>query len=110
MFRSILQNLVTNAIKYTPFAGNAITISAQPLQGMVEICIQDFGVGMSTETRDMLFGRTSYASLLGTNQEKGSGLGLMLVRDFVMQHGGSINVESELNKGTCFRFTIPIAD
>lgn len=107
MLRSILQNLVTNAIKFTPYGGGAIKVTAQPVDNMVEICIQDFGVGMSQETKEMLFGNSKSASLLGTSQEKGSGLGLMLVKDFVAQHGGTIHVDSELGKGTCFRFTMP---
>jgi signal transduction histidine kinase len=107
MLRSILQNLVTNAIKFTPYAGGSINVTAQPIGNMVEICVQDFGVGMAQQTKDMLLGNTKSASLLGTSQEKGSGLGLLLVKDFVAQHGGTIQVDSELGKGTCFRFTMP---
>jgi len=107
MFRSILQNLVTNAIKFTPHGGSAVKVTSnKPADNMVEICIKDFGVGMTPQTRDMLFGNS--LSVSGTNQEKGTGLGLMLVRDFVKQHGGKINVESELDKGTCFTFTMPV--
>ncbi len=110
MFRSILQNLVTNAIKFTPLGGGAVTVSAQPIEDMIEICIQDVGVGMSQQTKDKLFGPVNTASLRGTNHEKGTGLGLILVKDFVMQHGGKILVESETGKGTCFRFTMPVAN
>lgn len=106
MFRSILQNLVTNAIKYTP-AGGVVSVSASVVDGMVEICVQDTGVGMTQQTRAMLFGNASAASLLGTAKERGSGLGLLLVKDFVYTHGGMIRVDSELKKGTCFRFTMP---
>ncbi|MDF2433242.1 MAG: hypothetical protein JWP44_2873 [Mucilaginibacter sp.] len=105
MFRSILQNLVTNAIKFTPHGGGKVLVTAQPIDGMVEICIQDYGIGMSPKTKNMLFGNSS--SILGTNKEKGTGLGLLLVKDFVTQHGGTIQVDSELGKGTCFRFTMP---
>jgi signal transduction histidine kinase len=107
MLRSIMQNLVTNAIKFTPYGGEAIKVTAEPVGNMVEICIQDFGIGMSTETKESLLRNSNSASLLGTNEEKGSGLGLLLVKDFVAQHGGTFNVESELGKGTCFRFTMP---
>ncbi|QKJ32613.1 hybrid sensor histidine kinase/response regulator [Mucilaginibacter mali] len=110
MLRSILQNLVTNAIKFTPFGGKPVCISAQVSDNMVEICVQDFGVGMSKESSEILLGPTTSASLLGTNQEKGTGLGLMLVKDFVVQHGGRIAIESEPGKGTCFKFTMPTAD
>ncbi|MGF7077755.1 hybrid sensor histidine kinase/response regulator [Mucilaginibacter sp. UYCu711] len=108
MFRSILQNLVTNAIKYTPAGGESVAVTATASDGMIELCIRDRGVGMSTQTREMLFGQVSAASLLGTSKEKGTGLGLLLVKDFVNMHGGTIRVESELNKGTCFLFTMPI--
>jgi len=107
MFRSIIQNLVTNAIKFTPPGGYPITVSAQVNDDMIEISVRDLGVGMSQDTRDNLFGRMSYPSLLGTNEEKGTGLGLMLVKDFVLQHGGRIWVDSEQDKGTCFYFTMP---
>jgi signal transduction histidine kinase len=107
MFRSILQNLVTNAIKYTPAGGESVAVTATANDGMIELCIRDRGVGMAAETREMLFGQVSTASLLGTSKEKGTGLGLLLVKDFVAMHGGTIRVESELNKGTCFLFTMP---
>jgi len=109
MFRSILQNLVTNAIKYTPFGGEAIQVTARTTENMVEVCVQDRGVGMAEQTKEKLFGLATAASLLGTDQEKGTGLGLLLVKDFVVQHGGRIRVESEPGKGTCFLFTLPAA-
>ncbi|MHB8207718.1 hybrid sensor histidine kinase/response regulator [Mucilaginibacter sp.] len=107
MFRSILQNLVTNAIKYTPAGGGTVTVTARAVDEMVELCIRDDGVGMSEKTREMLFSQFNAASLMGTSKEKGTGLGLLLVKDFVATHGGMIRVESELDKGTCFLFTIP---
>jgi signal transduction histidine kinase len=62
---------------------------------------------MSKEIKDSLFGRISLPSSGGTNQEIGNGLGLLLVKDFIIQHGGTIKVESEPDKGACFNFTIP---
>jgi two-component system sensor histidine kinase/response regulator len=106
MFRSILQNLVTNAIKYTQ-QGGLITITGQRIDKMVEVCVIDSGIGMDGSTRDILFTNFSTVSLPGTNNEKGSGLGLRLVKDFVNQHGGTIRVESEPGKGTCIIFTVP---
>jgi two-component system, sensor histidine kinase and response regulator len=106
MLRSILQNLVTNAIKYTSHGGS-VRVTAQPLQSMIEVCVEDTGVGMSPEIREKLFATSFSTSASGTNNEKGSGLGLLLVKDFVAQHGGSIQVESTIGKGTCFKFTIP---
>jgi len=110
MFRSILQNLVTNAIKFTPHGGSAVKVTSKPADGMVEICIRDFGVGMSQQTKNLLFGNINSSSISGTNQEKGTGLGLLLVKDFVTQHGGKLQVESELEKGTCFTFTMPVVN
>jgi len=107
MLRSILQNLVTNAIKFTPQNGMPITVTAQVVGDMVEICVQDQGVGMSERSQKLLLIDDHARSLLGTDQEKGSGLGLLLVKDFVLQHGGYIQAKSELDKGTCFKFTLP---
>jgi len=106
MLRSILQNIVTNAIKFSP-QGGLVKVTAQHTDSMIEICVHDFGVGMSEETKNMLLGNYSSTSLLGTNQEQGTGLGLLLIKDFVVQHGGSIMIESELGKGTRFKFTMP---
>ena len=106
MLRSILQNLVTNAIKYTPQDG-LITVTAQTIDKMVEVCITDSGIGMEADIRENLFTNSNSALVSGTNNEKGSGLGLILVKDFVTQHGGTIRVESEMGKGTCIIFTTP---
>lgn len=105
MLRSIVQNLVTNAIKYTPQNGS-ITITAEPSDKMVEVCVRDTGIGMNSDTMGRLFDEVNSSSR-GTNNEHGTGLGLILVKDFVTQHGGTIGVESTEGKGTCFMFTIP---
>jgi len=107
MLRSILQNIVTNSIKYTKPGGGTVTVTAIAKDKMVEICVQDSGVGMPQETKDMLFGEFHSSSVRGTNREQGTGLGLLLVKDFVLQHNGTIEIESEVDKGTCFRFTVP---
>jgi len=108
MFRSILQNLVTNAIKFTPYGGDAIRVTAQPADdAFVEICIRDYGIGMSQKTKDMLLGENEKTSAPGTDKEAGTGLGLLLVKDFVTLHGGTVQIESELGAGTNFRFTMP---
>jgi signal transduction histidine kinase len=106
MLRSILQNIVTNAIKFTPNGKGVVRVSAQPLNSMIEVCVEDTGVGMSSDVRERLIENFDI-TVPGTNQEKGSGLGLLLVKDFVAQHGGSIAIDSEQGRGTCFKFTIP---
>jgi two-component system sensor histidine kinase/response regulator len=108
MLRSIVQNVVTNAIKYTPQGGSVI-INAKPNGKMVCIFVEDSGVGMTTEIKEQLFKKVNNPSLSGTNNETGSGLGLLLVNDFVAQHGGTIDVESTVGTGTTFKFTIPAA-
>jgi len=106
MLRSIFQNLVTNAIKYTPQEGT-IDITATSLHQLIAVSITDSGIGMDAALQQNLFTGRSDTSAPGTNNEKGSGLGLILVKDFVTQHGGSISVQSEQGKGTCITFTIP---
>ncbi len=107
MLRSIIQNVVMNAIKYTPQRGR-VCVTAQPVDTMVEVCIRDNGVGMTREVQQTLFTRFSPGSSSGTNNEQGTGLGLLLVSDFVTQHGGAIFIESEPGEGTSFKFTIPV--
>jgi signal transduction histidine kinase len=106
MLRSILQNLVTNSIKYS-FDGAMVKVNACKLDKMTEVSVIDYGLGMNIDTRDHLFGGNNRRSAPGTNNEKGTGLGLVLVNDFVTQHKGTLRVESELNKGTSIFFTVP---
>lgn len=106
MLRSIVQNLVTNAIKYTP-KGGSVVVNAQADEEMVCVFVEDSGVGMTEEMKGKLFNSANSPSLSGTNNEVGSGLGLLLVNDFVAQHGGTVNVESAVGEGTTFKFTIP---
>jgi signal transduction histidine kinase len=107
MLRSIIQNLATNAIKYTP-NGGSVLIDAKTDQQMACIYIEDSGIGMNDELKERLFMNRSQKSVPGTENEQGSGLGLLLVSDFVNQHGGQINVESVVGTGTTIMFTIPV--
>ncbi|MGZ3874809.1 MAG: hybrid sensor histidine kinase/response regulator [Mucilaginibacter sp.] len=106
MLRSIVQNLVTNAIKYTDHGGSVV-INANMNDEMACIFVADSGVGMTAEMKEQLFNNTPPRSVMGTNNEQGSGLGLLLVSDFVAQHGGKIDVESVVGTGTTICFTIP---
>jgi signal transduction histidine kinase len=107
MLRSIVQNIVTNAIKYTP-QGGYVVINARQDEHMVSVFVEDSGIGMTDEVQEKLFNKVNSTSLSGTNNEMGSGLGLLLVNDFVAQHGGTVDVESTVGMGTTFKFTIPI--
>jgi two-component system, sensor histidine kinase and response regulator len=102
----VLRNLLSNAMKFTPNQGS-ISISAYEIGEMVEVVVQDNGVGMKKEIADNLFKSNTYYSSNGTNNEKGSGLGLVLVKDFTERNGGQIRVESIINEGSKFIFTIP---
>ena len=106
MLKTILRNLFSNAIKYTHPNGE-IAISAQRNQSNIEIWVSDNGVGMSEETRNKLFDIDANVSTTGTANEKGSGLGLILCKEFVEKHGGEIWVKSELGKGSAFIFSLP---
>jgi len=92
---------------HTPESG-MITIKAKKNNNSIEVSVVDTGVGISPERINTIFSKTSYEVTFGTNAEKGSGLGLKLCKDFVEKHSGKIWVESELNKGSSFIFTLPI--
>lgn len=107
MLLIILRNLISNAIKFTEMGGH-VNISLRSIDKQVEITISDDGVGMSDEIRESLFDISSNVTTIGTADEKGSGLGLVLCKEFVLKHGGSIWVESEEGKGSDFKFTLPL--
>lgn len=106
MLKTVIRNLVSNAIKYSNNEGR-IEISAISNTGQTEICIADNGIGMSEETRTSLFKVESHSSIRGTANEKGNGLGLIICKELIEKHGGTIRVESELNSGSRFIFTLP---
>lgn len=106
MINTIVRNLVSNAIKFTPENGE-IRLKAEKDHEKTIIEIIDNGVGMSKENMAKLFKFSTTFSTDGTNSEKGTGLGLILVKEFVDKHKGTINVESEIGKGTKFIIELP---
>lgn len=104
---TILRNLVNNALKFTE-GGGKVSISAQEQGDMVEIKVSDTGVGMSEEKLNSLFKMDGKKSDFGTAGEKGLGLGLQLVYEFVEMNNGTIKVESEERKGTTFILKFPL--
>lgn len=106
MLSSVLRNLLSNAIKFTKQCGR-ITIEARQQPNFLLVVVKDNGVGMTSEMIQKLFRLDEYISTAGTNKEKGSGLGLILVKEFIEKHGGHISVESKLGKGSTFSFTLP---
>jgi signal transduction histidine kinase len=107
MLRTVLRNLVSNAIKYTN-NGGAINITAEQTQSDVTISISDSGIGIPPENLAKLFDISEVMTTKGTAKETGTGLGLLLCKEFVEKHGGKIWVESEIGKGSDFKFTLPI--
>lgn len=108
MLISIIQNLVSNAVKFTEKSGR-VSISARQCddENFVEISIKDSGIGMSNENLKKIFSEKFY-STPGTDKEFGTGLGLILIKDFIEKHKGKLEVESETGKGSIFRFKLPV--
>lgn len=107
MLNTILRNLVTNAIKFT-YRGGKVTITAALKNNAIEISVSDTGIGMNESTKNKLFRINEKTSMPGTEQETGTGLGLLLCKEFVEKHTGKIWVESEPGKGSDFKFSIPV--
>jgi len=108
MLSTIFRNLISNAIKFTNHKGR-ITISAEPYNDVaILLCVEDNGLGISPEVQKKLFEIDETTTTKGTDNEKGTGLGLILCKEFVEQLGGKIWVESTSGVGTKFYFTMPI--
>ena len=105
---TIIRNLLSNAIKFTP-QGGTITISAKKQNSSVLLSVSDTGVGIPEEKLKILFQLNEKKSTWGTDHEKGLGIGLSLVHEFVRMNNGSISVESKVGNGTSFIVTIPIS-
>lgn len=107
MMSTVLRNFISNAIKFT-HRGGKILISAKLLEGEVVVSVKDSGVGIPEGVLEKLFRIDENHSTLGTQNEKGTGLGLVLCKEFIENHNGKVWVESELAKGSVFGFNIPI--
>lgn len=109
MINCILRNLVQNALKFTD-AGGWVKIGSEVRPGIIEISVSDNGIGMNEELKQSLFKENAPVTAWGTSREKGSGLGLLLCREFVERHSGTISVESEPGKGSRFNVTLPLPE
>lgn len=107
MTDTVIRNLLSNALKYTEAKGN-VTVKAKHKAGWVYVSVEDDGVGISPENISKLFKVDTLYSTYGTQDEKGSGLGLLLCKEFVERQGGKITLKSELGKGTSFTFSLPV--
>jgi signal transduction histidine kinase len=105
MIQVVLRNLVSNSIKFCR-PGDTITISARHTGRSVEICVADTGVGIKNDILEKIRRKESITTY-GTAKEKGTGLGILLCREFTEANGGGFRIDSEWGKGSCFYFTIP---
>ena len=103
---TVIRNLISNSIKFTP-ADGTITVSALQKDDYTEVSVEDTGIGMDKETLSKLFKAGEDVVRQGTNNEKGTGLGLMICQEMVKRLGGSIYAESEKGKGTRIYFRLP---
>jgi len=105
MLHTVFRNLVANSVKFTN-SGGSISVGVSEKEEFIEFYVEDTGVGISEEAQEKLFKIDVHHSEIGTNKERGTGLGLILCAEFVEKHDGSIRIESELGKGSKFIFTI----
>ena len=108
MLQTVIRNLLSNAIKFTPHFGQ-IFLTASVYHEFIQVCIQDNGIGIHQDDLAKLFRIDVNHSTKGTDNEEGTGLGLILCKEFIERNGGMIWVESQAGKGSKFYFTIPAA-
>jgi signal transduction histidine kinase/Flp pilus assembly protein TadD len=107
MITTVIRNLVSNSIKFTETG--KISVIVTRLNSSIKFIVRDTGAGIDDETKSKLFKLDQYITNRGTRGEKGTGLGLLLCKEFIEKHNGKIWIESEINKGSDFIFTIPIS-
>jgi signal transduction histidine kinase len=107
MLQTVFRNLISNAVKFTP-KGGQIRIAAKEVNGYIEILVSDTGVGIAENKLKTLFNIDKRRTSPGTAGEKGTGLGLVLCKEFIERQGGNLWLESQPGKGSTFIFTLPL--
>ncbi|HEY9401535.1 MAG TPA: HAMP domain-containing sensor histidine kinase, partial [Pyrinomonadaceae bacterium] len=107
--RRVIVNLLSNALKFTP-KGGRVAVRVEQAGAEVRVSVADTGVGIAADDLPLLFDKYEQARHRATRGEKGTGLGLYITRQLVELHGGTIQVESEVGRGSTFSFTLPIMD
>ena len=108
MIKLVLRNLVSNAIKFTPVNGK-INIQLKPEEAFCRVSVKDNGIGMDEESIKCIC-QNNYYTTNGTAKESGTGLGLMLCKDFIIKNGGTLQIESKPGKGSVFSFVLPAGE
>lgn len=108
MLSSIIRNLLANAVKFTPKGGEIRLSILKTIPGYIQFSVSDTGIGMEPKILENLFNLDVNTSRRGTEGELSTGLGLMICRDFIAKHGGTLEVQSEKSKGSIFSFTLPL--
>ena len=104
----VMINLVANSVKFCPPDSGRIDISLEVKQEVIQINVKDNGPGITSEEQEVVFERFRQVASTGQGRPSGSGLGLSITRHIIEHHGGKIWVNSKLDEGTTFSFTLPI--
>ena len=107
MLKTVVRNLLSNAIKFSK-ENSEVLVKMEEVDGMAVVSVQDYGCGISEEGQKKLLHTDTHFSTFGTNNEEGSGLGLLLCKDFVVKNGGKLWFTSEEGEGSIFSFSIPV--
>lgn len=107
MLKTVVRNLLSNAIKFSK-ENSEVLVKMEEVDGMAVVSVQDYGCGISEEGQKKLLHTDTHFSTFGTNNEEGSGLGLLLCRDFVVKNGGKLWFTSKEGEGSIFSFSIPV--
>lgn len=107
MVKTIVRNLLSNAIKFSK-EGSEVLVKMEAVEGMAVISVQDYGCGINEEGQKKLLHTDTHFSTFGTNNEEGSGLGLLLCQDFVTKNGGKLWFTSKEGEGSTFSFSVPL--
>ncbi|MFP4619819.1 MAG: ATP-binding protein [Bacteroidales bacterium] len=110
MINTVMRNLITNAVKFTPRNGKIKVVASDKDKDYIKISVVDNGVGLDEADIPKIFDLTSHFTTNGTEAEEGTGLGMVLCKDFVEKNHGTIWVDSEKGKGSAFHFTLPKAE
>ena len=110
MCKTVIRNFLSNAIKFSTEGSKIIVSIKKENENFARISVRDFGCGISEDDQAKLFHTATHFSKYGTNNEEGSGLGLLLCQDFVKKNGGDVYLESTFGEGSTFSFTVPLVN